>query len=64
MTFTTGDFNHDGNVNAMDFNVLATAFGIALAPAPAGDPSLGPTSAASLFADGRPIAPLMSDVLD
>ena len=34
-----GDFNRDGKVNALDFNILATNFGTYLAPAAAATPS-------------------------
>jgi hypothetical protein len=33
-TFSQGDFNYDGAVNALDFNSIATGFGTTL-PAPA-----------------------------
>jgi hypothetical protein len=60
MTFSQGDFNYDGKVNALDFNVLATKFGTYLAPA---SPAEAVTAAApvrstqtpSLFAD-EPLA--------
>ncbi len=32
-TLSNGDFNYDGKVNALDFNILATQFGTYLAPA-------------------------------
>jgi len=31
--WSTGDFNYDGRINALDFNILATNFGQGIAPA-------------------------------
>ena len=31
--FSQGDFNRDGRVNALDFNIFASKFGTILAPA-------------------------------
>jgi hypothetical protein len=38
VTFSSGDFNYDGRVNALDFNALASRFGTTLAR-PAGSPA-------------------------
>ncbi len=67
MTDTQGDFNGDGTVNALDFNILATKFGTKLAaPSMAtalsddvpvtnsSSPSVADMALPNLFAD-RPI---------
>ena len=39
-TFTQGDFNYDGKVNALDFNALASLWGTYLAPPTPSEPIL------------------------
>jgi hypothetical protein len=63
MTFSKGDFNGDGKVNALDFNILAAKYGTHLAAAP----SLGATvfdALANPTANLFGAAPIRNDLLD
>jgi hypothetical protein len=57
-----GDFSYNGNVNALDFNALATNFG---QPIPAGSPPLAAASlsAADLF-NNETISDFKSQISD
>ena len=60
-TFADGDFNYDGKVNALDFNLLATKFGSALTPPPPATTSAlaipAAASIASLFSNASITSP-------